>query len=275
MLGLKSSNFIIFIIVFSGVAMMTQNIMVSLIVGGLALVVTKASVSVNRDGNQQDNKLDYILEILALVSVILTKDKKILNSELNYVKRFLSQNFSDEEAKHYLLKFREFTKKDLSIEKVCVRINEALDSSGKRQILHLIIGAAVADRELTEGELKDIYIIGNRLRIGPLTVKSLLSMHTFSYAGSQQYQRQDQRQYQYQRSRGRTSTSNVNQAYKVLEITPQATETEIKKAYRKLAIIYHPDKVASMGESYQKSAKEKFQKVQAAYEQVKEARGMN
>ena len=45
-----------------------------------------------------------------------------------------------------------------------------------------------------------------------------------------------------------------------------------KKAYRKMAITYHPDKVADMGEQYQKGAKEKFQQVQDAYENLKKLR---
>lgn len=276
MFGLKLTDIVVFIGVFICVSIISGSTGMGVFAGGLAFFLFRKQASGNSFGGQRDDKLDYILEILALVSVILTNDKKILNSELNYVKRFLSQNFSDEEAKSYLLKFREYTKKDFSVEKICVRLNQSLDNSEKRQILHLIIGAAVADRELTESELKTIYTIGHKMRIGPLTVKSLLSMHTFSYSGgrSQQYERQNNGQRQYRQS-NRSSAPSLSHAYRVLEITPQATETEIKKAYRKLAIIYHPDKVASMGESYQNSAKEKFQKIQTAYEQVKTARGIN
>jgi DnaJ like chaperone protein len=60
----------------------------------------------------------------------------------------------------------------------------------------------------------------------------------------------------------------------VLGIEPSATEEEIKKAYRQMAIRYHPDKVAQMGEEYQKGAKEKFQQVQDAYDNIKKSRGI-
>ena len=53
-----------------------------------------------------------------------------------------------------------------------------------------------------------------------------------------------------------------------------ASEAEIKKAYRKMAISFHPDKVAQMGEEYQKGAKEKFQRIQEAYDNIKKARGL-
>ena len=67
---------------------------------------------------------------------------------------------------------------------------------------------------------------------------------------------------------------DVNSDYHILGIESTATEEEIKKAYRQMAIRYHPDKVAQMGEEYQKGAKEKFQMVQNAYEAIKKARGI-
>ena len=271
------SDIIIGIIGFFVGIMMTGNLVAALILAALFLVIGKTVTgSFSFDTAYKDQKLQYINEILALISVVLTNDKKILKSELNYVKRFINQNFEEEEAKVYLLKFREYTQKRFSIGKICRRLDVELDSAGKRQILHLIIGAAVADREVTNDELIIIYTIGQKLSIPRITIDSLLSMHSFTYSGQQQgghqqYQRQSNQQ-QYRRRT--TSGTNLSQAYKILEITPEATETEIKKAYRKLVVIYHPDKVANMGESYQKSAKEKFQKIQDAYEQIKLARSI-
>ena len=66
---------------------------------------------------------------------------------------------------------------------------------------------------------------------------------------------------------------NVDSDYRILGITEQATDEEVKKAYRKMAISFHPDKVAQMGDEYQKGAKEKFQRIQDAYEAIKKRRG--
>jgi DnaJ like chaperone protein len=67
---------------------------------------------------------------------------------------------------------------------------------------------------------------------------------------------------------------NPDSDYKILGIESSATDDEIKKAYRKMAVKYHPDKVASLGEEYVKGAQEKFQKIQEAYDNLKKLRGI-
>ena len=67
------------------------------------------------------------------------------------------------------------------------------------------------------------------------------------------------------------STGN---AYRILEITPSATDTEVKKAYRTMAKKYHPDKLQSKEPALIKGAQEKFQEVQKAYEEIQKERGI-
>ena len=64
-------------------------------------------------------------------------------------------------------------------------------------------------------------------------------------------------------------------AYKILEIPLSATNEEVKKAFRKMATKFHPDKVAHLGEDHVQTAEDKFQKVQQAYDLIKENRNLN
>ncbi|MCK7532505.1 MAG: DnaJ domain-containing protein [Marinilabiliales bacterium] len=66
----------------------------------------------------------------------------------------------------------------------------------------------------------------------------------------------------------------TDSSYKILEIEPSATNEEVKKAYRKMAMKYHPDKVSHLGEDFRKTADEKFKKVNEAYEKIKKERNM-
>ena len=63
-------------------------------------------------------------------------------------------------------------------------------------------------------------------------------------------------------------------AYKVLEIEPSATEEEVRKSFRQLALNHHPDRVATLGEDVRRAAEEKFQQINNAKERIYKARGM-
>ena len=66
----------------------------------------------------------------------------------------------------------------------------------------------------------------------------------------------------------------MNHWYSVLGVSNDATDAEVKKAYRKLAMEYHPDRCANSSEEVRIRANEKFREVNKAYEVVKELRQM-
>ena len=54
--------------------------------------------------------------------------------------------------------------------------------------------------------------------------------------------------------------------YSILELTNNASNEEIKKAYRKMALMYHPDKQNGKSDTEQTEAEVKFKEVAEAYE---------
>ena len=86
-----------------------------------------------------------------------------------------------------------------------------------------------------------------------------------SYSGSQ-----------YRQQYSTPPQNELKQAYGVLGISENATDQEVKKAYRRLMSQHHPDKLVAKGlpESMVKLATEKTQKIQRAYEWICKARGI-
>ena len=72
----------------------------------------------------------------------------------------------------------------------------------------------------------------------------------------------------------RLVSEDSNSAYKILEISPNVSDSEVKKAYREMAKKYHPDKLQSKDPALIKGAQEKFQEVQKAYETIQNERGL-
>ncbi len=73
---------------------------------------------------------------------------------------------------------------------------------------------------------------------------------------------------------GTSKASVVEEAYKTLEVSPEMSDLEIKKAYREKCIKFHPDKLASKGlpEEFMKYANEQLAKVNAAYDIIEKHR---
>ena len=61
--------------------------------------------------------------------------------------------------------------------------------------------------------------------------------------------------------------------FKVLGIAPTTDKAVIKKAYRKLVVLYHPDKVMHLDKQIQRGSKEMFQKINDAYDYLKDKKG--
>jgi predicted lipid-binding transport protein (Tim44 family) len=66
-----------------------------------------------------------------------------------------------------------------------------------------------------------------------------------------------------------SSDNDSRTPHDILGIPPDADQNTIRKAYRNLANQYHPDKVAHLGEEFQKLAEKRFKAIQQAYERLK------
>lgn len=190
---------------------------------------------------------DFAASLLVLSAAVMKSDGRTLKSELDFVKKFLVHQFGEDHAQQQILMLKEILKQDIPLQDVCLQIKRYMPHSERLQIIHYLFGISQADGHVHELELATIHTISNYLGVNAADFNSLKAMYF----------------------------KDTLSDYKILEITAEATDEEVKKAYRKMAVKFHPDKVASLGDEVQKAAKEKFQKVQEAYENIKKQRGFS
>jgi DnaJ like chaperone protein len=194
----------------------------------------------------QSTPNDFGASLLVLVAAVMNADGKVLKSELEYVRRFFKKQFGTEKTQQHMLVLRELLKKEIPLQEVCVQIKTYTTHPARLQLMHLLFGIAAVDGEVHSSELQVIKQIAAYLGIRQADYISIKAMFL----------------------------KEVDGDYKILEINKNATNEEVKKAYRKMAVKFHPDKVSHMGEEYKESATQKFQKMKDAYENVKKQRGM-
>jgi uncharacterized membrane protein YkvA (DUF1232 family) len=66
----------------------------------------------------------------------------------------------------------------------------------------------------------------------------------------------------------------IDSAYKTLEISPDASFDEVKKAYKEKIATSHPDKVSHLSLELQEKAKELTLKLNSAFDTIKKQRGI-
>ncbi|MDD3743928.1 MAG: TerB family tellurite resistance protein [Lentimicrobiaceae bacterium] len=189
---------------------------------------------------------DFKVSLVVMIAAIMKADGHILKSELSFVKQFLRLQFGDAEAERLLLLLREILRQDLDVDEICEQIQENMEYPSRLQLVHFLFGIAAADGISHEAEVAVLRRMCLHMGIRPSDFESIQAMFI----------------------------RNGDSDYKVLEIEPSVTDDEVKKAYRKMALKYHPDKVSHLGEDVQKAAKVKFQQLNEAYTNIKKQRGM-
>lgn len=196
-------------------------------------------------GQRQTGAGDFAYSLLVLSACVMKADERHLKSELDFIREFYIKQFGQQAANHYMQVLRGLLEQQIPTREVCNQIKHHMDHSMRLQLTYYLMGIALADGEVDRREIEAIEHIARWLGVNEKDISSLKAMH-FKDPGA---------------------------AYQILEIDKNATDEEVKKAYRKMAMKYHPDKLKDLGYSHVQSAQEKFIKVQEAYELIKKERG--
>ena len=196
---------------------------------------------------QPVTRFDFPTVILILSAAVMKADEKVLKSELNFVKSFLKRQFGHHYNQDFLTQLKKYIdQQHLPINEVCSELRMRMQVQNRVQILHYLFGIAQSDGNVSQKELTVLNNIANYLGVPPVDYKEVET----------------------------TYYRNTASDYNLLGVEASATNDEIKKAYRKMALKYHPDKVAQLDENAQKAHTKKFQEIQDAYNAIKKERGI-
>ncbi|MBR6470735.1 MAG: TerB family tellurite resistance protein [Victivallales bacterium] len=197
--------------------------------------------------NQTD---EFTICVCVLIAGVMKSDGALQAEELRLVEQRLRENyhFSPDGTRRMLGFIQELAQGNWNVEEFALRARRHLHMPARRNLLFFLLEIACANGQYVIAEQRVIHSIATIFDIRPGEVKAMEAV---------------------------LNRTGDEWAYQALEIRRDATDGEVKKAYRRLAMMHHPDRVAGQGEVAEAAATRKFQAINAAYETIKKERGFS
>lgn len=188
---------------------------------------------------------DFTHHLLVLIAAVMNADGSAMKSELELVKRMLVRTYGEYRASQLLLVLRELLRQKQDVSLVCRQIRGQMHYSQRLELLHVLFRISRADSDINPSELQMLQFIATQMAITTPDFLSLRAMFV----------------------------TTPDSDFKILDVSPDAGEEDIKKSYRKMAMRFHPDRLQGLSEAEKKAAEEKFLAVKKAYENIKRKKG--
>lgn len=204
---------------------------------------------------QEGERNSFLFSLMVLSAHIIQADGKIMHSEMELVRQFIRQSFGEdavEQGNNILLKLFDYRKRNgesmwqQQIAEACNEMSLHMQMEHRLQLMAFLCEIARADGNVANTEIAGLRMVAVNLRLDAGVVDQLLHL----------------------------GGNSIDDAYAVLGMTKEATDDEVRKAYRKMALQYHPDRVATLGDDVKAAAQKKFQEINEAKERIFKARGL-
>ena len=223
--------------------------------GGSKANFYQHKATVNQQQRQQGERNSFLFSLLVLSAYIIRADGKVMHSEMETLRSFLRRNFGEvavEQGDSIIRNIFNQQKQmgamafESIIRDCCFQIAAHMNSAQRLQLLSFLAELAKADGRIDPSEVKALRNLAQWLGFDARILDSMFNL----------------------------DKHDTQSAYKVLGISPNATNDEVKAAYRKMALQHHPDRVATLGEDIRLAAEKKFKEINDAKERIYKDRGM-
>lgn len=204
---------------------------------------------------QQRSQMIFFVGAFSMLARMATVDGRLLPEEQKKVDEFINQDLKlDPQSRQAALRvFNAALTGGGTFDQFALQFyqNFAHEPSILELMIDILVRVAAADGTINQAENQLITVAARIFRIQDSLLASILRRYS-------------------------SVTASPSKAYAVLGLQSDATVDEIKKAYRKLSIEFHPDSIASKGlpEEFTTFAAEKFRAIQAAYDTIKKERNI-
>ena len=206
--------------------------------------------------NRRVNHYEAILNIS--VSILLCDQHNYVDKQ-QYLANFLQRRYPEITGgiNHSV---RSAVTTPLKPESVAAWLGKKMtDPQDKKDVLAFFVSLASLDQVIGKRELNILTVVAAGLKVDTMILNDLVDRQRRLKAERIEQERKTV-------SAVRPSDYRREKAAKVLGLNPGCTIGEVKKAYRKLAMINHPDKFQNGSRAEQARAKERFLEIQEAYE---------
>lgn len=155
----------------------------------------------------QGQRNSFLMSLLVLSAAVIKADGKTTSAELSRLRDFFAANFGEQAADEAVDIVKELVQKDYNLYEVCNQIRSCMDHSQRLQLYHFLVSLGACDG-LMQSEIDLLETIAAYIGLSKSESDSIMAQFR----------------------------PNNESNYKILEIEPSATNEEVRKAYRKMAV---------------------------------------
>ncbi len=203
------------------------------------------------ESSQTESHNRFVWLLVQILINIAKIDGNVSKEEITTIQRFFQYNLRYDQTKMYWVKelIKEALSSTESMETLLLEFRNTFKYEPRLILLELIYQVLYTKTQVPDAELQVARNIADYLQITDYDKRTIEAKYKY---GQQQ-----------QATGGRRVADHH---YAILGLEPGADAETIKKAYRKLSMKYHPDKVSHLGSEFRAVAEEKMKEINAAYD---------